>query len=112
MTLLIVMSIGAGFMLGIIVSKGMQKKKEDPAFWKQAAMKHLEKLDPNDDQRAKFEVHTDKAVSELSNLRDEGIKDVWEIVNRALTEIQQELTPDQRQTFEKIRPKSPESGAK
>jgi len=112
MTLLILMSIGAGFMLGIVVSKSLQKKKEDPAFWKQAAMKHLEKLDPNDDQRAKFEVHTDKAVAELSNLRDEGIKDVWEIVNRAVTEIQSELTPDQRQTFEKIRPKGPESGAK
>jgi len=111
-SMLIVMSMGAGFMLGILVSKGLQKKKEDPVFWKQAAMKHLEKLHPNDAQRAKFESHTDKAVTELSALREEGIKDVWEIVLRATADIQQELSPEQRETFEKIRPKPPEIGAK
>lgn len=107
-SILILMSIGVGFVLGMIVSKNIQKKKEDPAFWKEAAMKQLEKLHPDEAQRKRFETHTGKAVAELSALREEGIKNVWEIVGRAVVEIDQDLTPKQRETFEKIRPKPPE----
>ncbi|MES2735772.1 MAG: hypothetical protein V4672_05600 [Verrucomicrobiota bacterium] len=110
-TLLILFSLGVGFTLGFIVSKGIQKKKEDPAFWKQAAMKHLEKLHPNVAQREKLEAHTDKAVAELTVLREEGIKNVWQIVGRAVEGIRQELTPEQKEVFEKIRPKAPEGAA-
>ena len=107
-TLLILFSLGVGFTLGFIVSKGIQKKKEDPTFWKQAAMKHLEKLKPDAAQREKLEVHTDKAVAELTALREEGIKNVWQIVGRAVEGIRQELTPEQKEVFEKIRPKAPD----
>ncbi|MBB5036409.1 hypothetical protein [Prosthecobacter dejongeii] len=106
-TLLIVFSLGVGFTLGIIVSKGIQKKKEDPAFWKQQAMKHLEKLHPAEAQRPRLEAHTDKAVAELTELREEGIRQVWEIVTRAAQDIEKELTPEQKEVFEKIRPKPP-----
>lgn len=111
-SLLIVMSVGVGFALGLIVSKTVQKKKENPAFWKEAAMKQLEKLQPTDEQRKKFDAHTDKAVGELTALREKGIHDVWEIVGRAVGEIQQELTPEQKERFEKIRPKPPEAKGK
>lgn len=106
-TLLIFMGIGVGFMLGLIVSKNIQKKKEAPAFWKQAAMKQLDKLHPDEAQRKKFEAYTDQAVAELSALRQEGIKNVWQIVERAVKSVEQELTPEQQQKFEDIRPKPP-----
>ncbi|MCW0220288.1 MAG: hypothetical protein OJI67_18320 [Prosthecobacter sp.] len=106
-TLLIFMGIGVGFMLGLIVSKNIQKKKEAPAFWKQAAMKQLDKLQPDEAQRKKFEAYTDQAVAELSALRQEGIKNVWQIVERAVKSVEQELTPEQQQKFEDIRPKPP-----
>lgn len=108
-TLLIVLSTGVGFTLGILVAKGIQKKKEDPAFWKQAAMKKLDELNPDDAQRKRFETHTDQAVTELSSLRQEGIRRVWEVLDRALDGIEADLKPEQKQTFEKIRPKPPES---
>ena len=111
-SLLIVMSVGAGFALGLIVSKAVQKKKENPAFWREAAMKQLEKLHPTDAQRKEFETHTGKAVGELTILREKGIQDVWEIVGRAVGEIQQELTPEQKEMFEKIRPRPPEEKGK
>jgi len=106
-TVLVFISIGIGFALGLIVSKATQKKKEDPAFWKEAAMNHLEKLHPSNEQRQKFAAHTDKAVGELSTLRTTAIKNVWEIVRRAVADIQQELTPEQQEIFEKIKPKEP-----
>lgn len=112
LVLLVLFSLGAGFMLGFIASKNLQKKKEDSAFWKQAAMKHLEKLKPDDAQRTKFETHTDKAVKELSDLRSQAIGDVWEIVERVSNDIGKELTPEQKDAFEKIRPRPPETKAK
>ncbi|MEN3943661.1 hypothetical protein WJU23_20345 [Prosthecobacter sp. SYSU 5D2] len=111
-TLLILLSTGVGFTLGILVAKGIQKKKEDPTFWKQAAMKKLDELNPNEAQRKRFEYHTEQAVTELSDLRQEGIRRVWEVLDRALDDIEADLQPEQKETFEKIRPKPPESISK
>lgn len=105
MSLLLIMGVGVGFALGVIVSKVMQKKKETPVFWKEAAMKHLERLHPTEEQRQKFDSHTSKAVAELTALRAKGIQDVWEIVGRASEEVRQELTPEQQAQWEKIRPR-------
>lgn len=105
LSLLVIVSIGVGFFLGIVLSSVIHKKKDDPAFWKQAAVKHLEKLHPTDEQRNKFEARTDSAVQELTALQKEGITRVWEVVNRAVADIDKELTPEQRDIFEKIKPK-------
>lgn len=112
LALLVFFSLAAGFMLGFIASKNLQKKKEDPAFWKQAAMKHLEKLKPDEAQRKKFEAHADKAVKELSDLRIQAIGHVWEIVERVSNDISADLTPEQKEAFEKIRPRPPETPSK
>ena len=105
LTLLVMVSVGVGFFLGIVLSSVISKKKEDPAFWKQAATKHLEKLHPTEEQRRKFEVRTGSAVQELSTLQKEGITRVWDVINRAVADIDKELTPEQRDLFEKIKPK-------
>jgi hypothetical protein len=47
----------------------------------------------------------DVAVKDLTELRKEAIKDVWQIVGTALTAIDKELTPEQRTAFEKIKPR-------
>jgi cell division protein FtsN len=105
LSLLVVVSVGVGFFLGIVLSSVINKKKEDPAFWKQAATKHLEKLHPTDEQRKKFEARTDSAVQELSTLQKEGITRIWDVINRATADIDKELTPEQRDIFEKIKPR-------
>lgn len=105
LSLLVVVSVGVGFFLGIVLSSVINKKKEDPAFWKQAATKHLEKLHPTDEQRKKFEARTDSAVQELSTLQKEGITRIWDVINRATADIDKELTPEQREIFEKIKPR-------
>jgi hypothetical protein len=107
LSLLVLISAGAGFFVGIALSSAINKKKDNPVFWKQAAMKQLGKLKPSEEQRKKFELRTDSAVQELTALRKEAIKDVWQIVDRALLDIDKELTPQQRETFIKIKPKAP-----
>ncbi|MCX6858504.1 MAG: hypothetical protein NTV80_26840 [Verrucomicrobia bacterium] len=105
--LVIGFSLGVGFVLGVLAMKANEKKKENPAFWKENAMKHLEKLHPTDEQRQRFEAHTDKAVGELTTLRKGAIESVWQIVDQALISIEKDLTPEQKATFEKLRPKPP-----
>jgi cell division protein FtsN len=105
LSLLITVSVGVGFFLGIVLSSVINKKKEDPVFWKQAATKHLEKLHPTEEQRIKFEARTDSAVQELTALQKEGITRIWDVINRASTDIEKELTPEQRVIFEKIKPR-------
>ena len=105
LSLLVMVSVAVGFFIGIVLSSIISKKKEDPAFWKQAATKHLEKLHPTDEQRKKFEVRTDSAVQELATLQKEGITRIWDVINRAVADIDKELTPEQREIFEKIKPK-------
>lgn len=105
LSLLVMVSVAVGFFIGIALSSVINKKKEQPAFWKQAATKHLEKLHPTDDQRKEFEARTDSAVQELAALQKEGITRVWDVINRAVADIDKELTPQQREIFEKIKPR-------
>jgi hemerythrin superfamily protein len=107
LSLLVLVSMTAGFFLGAIFANVINKKKENPAYWKQAAMKHLEKLKPDAEQKKRFEVPIDAAVKDLSELRQQAIKDIWKIVDQAVIDIEKDLKPEQRETFEKIKPKAP-----
>lgn len=107
LSLLVFVSVAVGFVLGVGLTSAINKKKEQPAFWKSAAMKQLEKLHPTDEQRKKFDARTESAVQELTALRAEGITRIWDIVDRAVADIDKDLTPEQRETFQKIKPKQP-----
>lgn len=107
-SLLVVVSVGVGFFLGVIVHSAVVKKKEDPKFWREAALKHLSKIHPTEAQQKVLERHVDVAVKDLTELRKEAIKDIWQIVDTAVAAIDKELTPEQRIAFEKIKPKDKE----
>lgn len=104
LSLLVFVSVVAGFFIGIIFSAIIAKKKEDPAFMKKTTMQSLDKLHPTPEQRQKFETHTDKLVGEISEIR----KQAWAAMGAFNTAIDQELTPEQREVFnKKIKTKPP-----
>ena len=105
-TLLVCVSIVVGFFLGIAVAKAIAKKKEDPTFWNEAAIKQLEKLHPTDAQRSRFKAIVGGAVDELTVVRNETITSVQTILLRVLADLDKELTPEQHQQFEKMKPKT------
>ena len=111
MILLVLVSVVVGFILGAIVAKQVAKRKDDPRFWKQAAMSQLEKLQPTAEQRQTFETRVDSAVEELVAIRKDTISRAETAVGRAVTDIEQDLTPEQRATFDKIKPKPKPAGA-
>jgi hypothetical protein len=108
LSLLVLVSATAGFFVGIVLSSVINKKKDDPKFWKQSAMKQLAKLKPTEAQQKIFEARADASVQELIDIRKQGIRDVWDVIERTLADVDKELTPEQRETLIKIRPKKPE----
>ena len=108
MTLLIGFCLGIGFVFGVLSHQAWKKKTEDPVFMKWAAMKQLEKLKPDEAQRQKFEQKTDKAVAELMTFKGQAMHNIWDIIDRTCTDLEQDLTPEQKESWLKLRPKRPE----
>lgn len=100
-------SAGVGFFLGLAAAKKVQSKKDEPQVWRQTALRRLEQLKPDPEQKQRFEARVEEAVKELTELRAEGIRRVWGIVDEAVREIEAELKPEQREAFEKFRPRPP-----
>lgn len=104
MLLLAVVSGIIGFFLGIAAAKAVSKKKDDPAVWHETALKGLEKLHPTDAQRERFRAIVGVAVDELTVVRNSTLETVVSVFNRAVDDIEKELTPEQKQAFAKMKP--------
>jgi hypothetical protein len=104
MALLALISGGVGFFLGLGLARIMEKKKDDPAFWNESALKSLERLHPGDTQRERFREIVGTAVDELTEVRNDTLQKVYHIFGTALDDIEKELTPGQKEKFEKMKP--------
>jgi hypothetical protein len=107
LSFLVLFSVVAGFFLGVLAEKAVAKKREQPAAWRKAALKHLAKLSPTPAQQQGFEQKIDAAVGELTVLKRHAEDDVWRIVERTVSEVEKDLTPEQVAKFAKIRPRQP-----
>jgi hypothetical protein len=111
LALLVVVSLITGFFFGAVAAKAVAKKKDNPRFWRQVAMKQLEKVHPTDEQRQKFERRVNEAVDELVAIRKETVSRAEAVVNKAVNDIGQQLTPEQQEVYQKIKPKPAGSGS-
>ena len=69
-------------------------------------MRDLERtLKPTPEQRQKIQGYLDAAVEELKSVRAETISRSAAIVTQLVDEVDQELTPEQRVAFERLKPK-------
>ena len=104
-TLLVLVSLVAGFIMGAIAAKAVAKKKDNPVFWKKTAMAQLNKLHPTEEQKKKFEDRVDSAVKELVTIRKETVTRIQGVVGKAVGDIGKDLTPEQKVIYDKIKPK-------
>lgn len=104
-TVLVLVSMVVGFIMGAIVAKAVAKKKDNPIFWKKAAMTQLNKLHPTEEQKKKFEVRVDSAVKELVAIRKDTVTRIQGVVGKAVGDIDKDLTPEQKVIYDKIKPK-------
>lgn len=100
--------LGIGFVFGIMAHQAWKKKTEQPEFMKWAAMNHLKKLEPSPEQMPKFEAKVDSAVAELMSVKSATLRSIWDILEHTINEIDQDLTPAQKEEWERIKPRRPE----
>jgi len=82
------------------------QQRSDPSRWNETAMRDVERaVKPTPAQRQKIQDHLDVAVEELKNVRAETIRRSAEIVMRLVGQVENELTPEQRVAFERLKPK-------
>jgi hypothetical protein len=108
MTLLIGFCLGIGFVFGVLAHQAWKKKTEDPVFMKWAAMKQLDKLQPTPEQRPKLEAKVDAAITELMTFKATALHTLWDILDRTITEIETDLSPEQKAEWSRLKPKRPE----
>jgi hypothetical protein len=95
-----------GGLLGRRYARREFQQRSDPSHWNETAMRDLERtLKPTPEQRQKIQGHLDAAVEELKSVRAETISRSAAIVTRLVDQVDQELTPEQRVAFERLKPK-------
>jgi hypothetical protein len=82
------------------------ERRSDPSYWNQTAMRDLDRtLKPTPPQRRKIQEQLDAAVEELKGVRAETIRRSAAIVMRLVDQVDDELTPEQRVAFTRMKPK-------
>ena len=106
---LVALVLVSGLLGGLVGERYARREfqqRSDPSHWNETAMRDVERtVKPTPEQRQKIQDHLDAAVEELKNVRAETIRRSGEIVMRLVGQVENELTPDQRVAFERLKPK-------
>ena len=107
---IVIVSVVAGGFAGFQWAKAISRKRSNPEAWNVQAMRSLEKgLHPTPEQKARMQTILDKGVEEFREIRIETIAKSNVVLERMITEVDKELTPEQRVEFDKFRAKRVEA---
>lgn len=103
---IVVVSGVAGALLGHRMARQQIEKRNDPESWNEHVARVFERtVKPTPEQGAKIQAHLDQAVRELQTIRMETIARSTNVIGRLVADVDRELTPEQRQAFEAMKPK-------
>jgi capsid protein len=103
---IVVVSGVAGCLIGHRAARKQIEKRNDPESWNEHVARVFERtVKPTPEQGAKIQAHLDQAVRELQTIRLETIARSTNVIGRLVAEVDRELTPEQRQAFEAMKPK-------
>jgi capsid protein len=99
----------AGGFWGHRIARRHLEARNDPATWNEHVSREFDRVvRPTPEQGARIQAHLDKAVAELQAIRLDTIARSTNVIWRLVAEVEQELTPEQRQAFEVMKPKPSE----
>ena len=106
---IIVATTLSGGLIGHRIARRQLDARNNPENWNEHVTREFERLvKPTAEQGTRIQVHFDRAVHELQNIRMETIVRSTNVIGRLIVEVEKELTPEQRQAFEAMKPKSSE----
>ncbi len=105
LALLAAASMLLGAVLGWRTARVRFQARSNPENWNVAAMRTFERtVKPTDEQRERIRKYLDQAVEDLKGIRSETISRSTNVIWRLVSEVEKELTPEQKAAFESMKP--------
>ncbi|HOW68888.1 MAG TPA: hypothetical protein P5186_15325 [Candidatus Paceibacterota bacterium] len=99
----------AGGLLGFRLARAQWEQRNNPDHWNEEAMRTFDRtVNPTPEQRQVIGAYLDAAVEELKNIRADTIARSTNVIWRLVDQVERELTPEQREAFDKMKPKQEE----
>jgi hypothetical protein len=101
---IVLVSAGAGGIVGAKLMQHALKRKHTPETWNQSVMHVLQrnlKLTP--EQAPKVQRIIDGGVEEMKRIRLETISKTDSVIDRLVSEVDRELTPEQQEELQKLK---------
>jgi Spy/CpxP family protein refolding chaperone len=109
---LVAASIVMGALVGRRWARAELVRRDNPETWNESAMRTFDHtVKPTPEQRAKIQSLLDGAVVELKTIRAETIARSTNVIWRLVDQVERELTPEQKQAFEAMKPKQNDLGS-
>jgi Zn-dependent oligopeptidase len=107
LTAVILASGLSGSLLGHGLARRQFNTRNDPASWNEHVSSEFDRVvKPTPEQATKIQAHLEKAVRQLQVIRMETIGRSTNVIWQLVAEVEQELTPEQREAFEVMKPKA------
>jgi DNA-binding MarR family transcriptional regulator len=106
---IVVVSGLAGSLIGHRVARRQLEVRNNPENWNEHVAREFDRIvKPTPGQGAKIQAILDQAVRELQAIRLDTIARSTNVIGRLVTDVDRELTPEQRKAFEVMKPRSAE----
>jgi hypothetical protein len=95
---------------GAVIGYGCARRefaaRNDPANWNEHVSREFDRIvKPSPEQATRIQAHLDEAVRQLQAIRLETIGRSTNVIWRLVGQVEQELTPSQRQAFQVMKPR-------
>lgn len=101
----------SGALLGHRIARRELESRNNPETWNKHVSREFDRIvKPTPEQAAKIQTRLDGAVQQLQEIRRDTIARSTNVIWKLIADVEQELTPEQRQAFETMKPKQAEVG--
>lgn len=101
----------AGGAIGFRLGREAARDRANPETWHERASRRFEEIvRPTPDQAPRLDAHLQAALAELRDIRRDTIARSAAVIDRLVTRVEAELTPEQKAAFEKLKPRREEVG--
>jgi capsid protein len=96
----------SGGLIGHHLARRHFDARNNPENWNKRVSLEFDRLvKPTPEQDVRIQAHLDRAVRELQVIRLDTIARSTNVIGRLIADVEKELTPEQRQAFEAMKPK-------
>lgn len=95
----------SGALVGYRVARQEMQERSNPESWHERASRRFEEVvRPDPEQTERLARHLDQALGELKEIRSNAAHRSAVVIDRLVGQVEAELTPDQKEAFERIKP--------